>query len=289
MWDTSMPSTIHGNGVEEGAERQKMTETELAQVVAQWLHEQGWETYPEVVLQDFPGRPDLIATRQSICQVLECKTSLTLGVIEQASRWLRHQRPEQVGLPHVVWVVVPRPRGRRNELLDYLLEHFGIGVITVNKTPAARIPAVMRRGGTSERWRPEQFTPQSYEVAQAKAPRVVPGSRKAAYRLVAQLNTDMRLATPGARGGETPFMTPFRRTMGRVEQLMADEQERHIAEIVSWLNQNGGHHYPSDANARSSLSQQLDRLGYQRTRDFGPWFQSKELAEAVKYGQEVEA
>lgn len=273
MWDSSLPSILHGTGDEEGAESPKMTETELARVLDQWLHQHAWETYPEVVLQGFPGRPDLIATRNGICQVLECKTSLTLGVIEQATRWHRLERLEQVGLPHIVWVAVPSPRGRRNELLDYLLSQFGIGVITVKKTPAVRWPGGMSKRGGVERKRHEEFRAQSYQIAQAKVPRIVPGSRRAAKQLMSLLNPDMRIATPGARGGETAFMTPFRRTMGLVEQLMADGQERHIADIVRWVNENGGHHYSSDSAARNSLSQQLDRLGYPRTRPYGPWFQ----------------
>jgi len=117
----------------------------------------------------------------------------------------------------------------------------------------------------------------------------VPGSRRAAKQLMSLLNPDMRIATPGARGGEAAFMTPFRRTMGLVEQLMADGQERHIADIVRWVNKNGGHHYSSDSAARNSLSQQLDRLGYPRTRPYGPWFQLRSAVEAVSLGHGVEA
>lgn len=281
MWDSSLPSILHGTGDEEGAESPKMTETELARVLDQWLQQHAWETYPEVVLAGFPGRPDLIATRNGICQVLECKISLTLGVIEQATRWHRLDRLEQVGLPHIVWVAVPSPRGRRNELLDYLLSQFGIGVITVKKTPAVRRPGGMSKRGGVELRRLEEFRAQSYQIAQAKVPRIVPGSRRAAKQLMSLLNSDMRIATPGARGGETAFMTPFRRTMGLVEQLMADGQERHTADIVRWVNENGGHHYSSDSAARNSLSQQLDRLGYPRTRPYGPWFQLRSTVEVV--------
>ncbi|MFY0990924.1 hypothetical protein [Halomonas sp. C05BenzN] len=266
MIDWLSPIRLTGTGDEEGAFDNAMTETEIAAVADQWLRQHHWETYPEVVIETFPGRPDIIATRASICQVIECKRSLTLGVVEQASRWHWHSRPEQSGMPHLIWIVVQRSRGRRNELLCHLIREFGLGLMTIEKTPALRFRY------SDE----EEVRPQEYRLHQEICPRLQPGSRRAAKTLMAHLNPDMRIATPGARGGETTFMTPFKRTMAAIEQLMADGKEHHIDHILEWLNTRGGHHYATDRSAKSALPAHLDRLGYRRTRDYGPWFASPE-------------
>lgn len=262
MIDWLSPLRLSGTGEEEGAFDRAMTETEIASVAQKWLDHHGWESYPEVVLESFPGRPDLIATRANICQVIECKRSLTLGVVEQASRWRWHSRPEQSGMPHLIWIVVQRSRGRRSELLCHLIKEFGLGLITISKKPAMRLP---HDGGVD-------LTPQRYQLYQEISPTLQPGSRRAAATLIAQLKADTRIATPGARGGATTFMTPFKRTMVAIEGLMADGKEHHIDHILEWLNTHGGHHYATDRSAKSALPAHLDRLGYRRTRDYGPWF-----------------
>lgn len=261
-WD--MPVNLQGTGREEGAMEQAMTETEVARVADQWLRQESWETFPEVVLEHFPGRPDLIAHRQGICQVLECKRSFNLTVVEQAARWQLNERPEQHGMPHLVWVVVQRSRSRHSRLLHRFMREFGIGLVVIDKEPAMEL----RFDDQVE------VRPQRYRLHRQLAPRIQPGARRMAERLIAQLNPDMRVATPGARGGETAYMTPFKRTMAMIHEFLQQEphRERHISHIIDFLNRNGGHHYSSDASAQTSIPSQLDRLGYPRSRDWGCWF-----------------
>lgn len=135
-WESNCTEYLAGTGEEPGAFDKEMTETEIAWVADQRLRTQSWETYPEVVLETFAGRPDLIATRRGICQVFECKRTLTLGVIEQASRWRTHSRPEQAGMPHLIWVACKRPQYRSNNLLWWLLREFDIGLMSIEKQPA---------------------------------------------------------------------------------------------------------------------------------------------------------
>ncbi|MBZ9559046.1 hypothetical protein KGQ96_13365 [Halomonas coralii] len=268
-WESNCAEYLTGTGKESGAFDKAMTETEIAWVVDQRLRTQCWETYPEVVLETFPGRPDIIATRRGICQVFECKRSLTLGVIEQASRWRTHSRPEQAGMPHLIWVACKRPQYRSNNLLWWLMREFGIGLLAIEKQPAMEI----RYSGEAE------IQPQSYRIYRQLAPRIQPGARRSAQCLIDQLNPDMRIARPGARGGETEYMTPFKRTMAMIDTyLRADpEAERHIEHIIDYLNAHGGHHYGTDRSARGAIPPQLDRLGYPRTREWGCWFKAKPI------------
>lgn len=266
-WDSNATEYLKGTGKEPGAFDKEMAETEIAWVVNQWLQSHSWETYPEVVLETFPGRPDIVATRRGICQVFECKRSLTLGVIEQASRWRTHSRPEQAGMPHLIWVACKRTPYRSNSLLWWLMREFGIGLMSIEKRPAVEI----RYGDEVETY------PQQYNISRRLAPRIQPGSRRAAATLMRQLNPDMRIARPGARGGETEYMTPFKRTMAMIDAFLRSDpgKERHIDHIIEHLNANGGHHYGSDRSARSAIPPHLDRLGYPRTRNWGCWFRAE--------------
>lgn len=263
----SMPVYLEGTGKEDGALDKAMAETEIAQVTDQWLQKESWEIYPEVVLASFPGRPDLIATRQGICQVIECKKSFNLSVVEQAARWRLFEREDQTGMPHLIWVVVQRGRARRSELLMRVMKDFGIGLVTIDKQPAREL----RFNGETE------VVPQRYTLYRELAPTIQPGSRRTASNLIDQLNPDMRIATPGARGGETEYMTPFKRTMFKVEKLLQGdpEKELHIDHIIDHLNKSGGHHYGSDRSARTSIPPHLDRLGFPRSRQWGCWFKGK--------------
>ncbi|WP_353980868.1 hypothetical protein [Salinicola endophyticus] len=268
-WESNHTEYLQGSGEEPWAFDHVMAETEIAWVVDQRLRAQCWETYPEVVLETFPGRPDLIATRRGICQVFECKRSLNLSVIEQASRWRTHSRPEQAGMPHLIWVACKRPQYRSNNLLWWLLREFHIGLMSIEKQPAVE----HRYGGEVE------LIPQRYTITRRIAPRIQPGARRSAHVLIDQLNPDMRIAQPGARGGGTEFMTPFKRTMKMVDDFLASapETERHIEQIIDYLNENGGHHYGTDRSARSEIPPHLDRLGYPRTRKWGCWFRAREV------------
>lgn len=59
------------------------------------------------------------------------------------------------------------------------------------------------------------------------------------------------------------------------EYLTGTGKERHIEQIIDYLNENGGHHYGTDRSARGAIPPHLDRLGYPRTRAWGCWFKAR--------------
>ena len=69
-----------------------MKETEVAAAVIAWLELQHWDCYFEVQVYSLGRIADIVAVRGPIVYVIECKTSLTLKVLEQASRWRSHLR-----------------------------------------------------------------------------------------------------------------------------------------------------------------------------------------------------
>ncbi|MGJ8518345.1 hypothetical protein [Carnimonas bestiolae] len=256
------------------SQQDRISEQEIGWAMNQWLNREGWETYPEVVLSQFPGRPDLVGVRRGVCMVVECKRTLTFQVIEQAARWHFHSRPEQSGMPHLVWIACGRSRQRRSDLIYWLLHHFGIGLIEVDREPDRRWARIKTlHEGDDERG---LFR---YSIQHCAPAFVQPGSRQMARRLISQLNHDMRIARPGARSGDTHYMTPFKRSIALIIDLLDShpDNEYHIEHIVDYLNKNGGHHYVSEASAKTSLTNHLDRLGFPRARKYGPWFKAKPL------------
>ncbi len=64
-----------------------ISEVELAKQVIQWLIDQHWEVYQEVQFRRGGGVADIVAVRNNITWIIETKTTLSLTVLEQASRW----------------------------------------------------------------------------------------------------------------------------------------------------------------------------------------------------------
>jgi len=69
-----------------------MKETDLAKLVVDWLIDQHWDVYQEV--QFYYGGPiaDIVAVRNGIMWIIECKTSYGFTVLQQASNWMVHYR-----------------------------------------------------------------------------------------------------------------------------------------------------------------------------------------------------
>ena len=92
------------------------SEVEVARWVIRFLEDLEWDVYQEV--SGHPGRADIVARRGTVLWVIEVKTSFTLGVLEQAHRWLPHA--------HMVSVATPRCPG---EFGKELCRTLGLGII----------------------------------------------------------------------------------------------------------------------------------------------------------------
>lgn len=97
-----------------------MHETDLAKPVIAWLIEQHWDVYQEVQFGYGGCVADIVARRNNVLWIIECKTSYTFDVLEQATRWPVHFRS----------VAVPRVRALR----DYRVarNYYEVGVIEVD-------------------------------------------------------------------------------------------------------------------------------------------------------------
>ena len=232
----------------------QMTEAEIAAVVSKWLEFYSWDVYPEVVLKGHSKRPDLIASKNHLVNVIETKKALGLPVLEQALSWFTSQFHDRTGLPHFIMIATAASRGRPSDLMNHLLAHYGIGWITVEKTPAVMVG----RGEYQEKRHGAE-----YSLRVRKEGKLVPGSRTLGKVLRKQLNPDTRIATPGTTGSGC-YMTEWKRTMLRIEQLMSDGESRTIAEIIQWLTTNGGYHWGTRSSALTGINTSLTRQKYKQ-------------------------
>ncbi|KKN47175.1 hypothetical protein LCGC14_0665710 [marine sediment metagenome] len=101
-----------------------MSEQELAKHVVAWLEEQHWDVYQEVQIFRGGKVADIIAVRGSLLWVIECKKSLSLAVMEQASYWRTHYRS----------VAVPRQKNEMRRVgIGVAKNYYQIGVLTVGE------------------------------------------------------------------------------------------------------------------------------------------------------------
>jgi hypothetical protein len=158
----------------------ELTEAQLGAAVVAWLTDQGWVVYQEVLVSG--GSADIVASQGRLLWAIECKTSLSLKVIEQAHRWL--------GLAHYVSVATPPTRAHFGERV---CRDYGIGTLRVvtNHPPLC-------------------------EVAEIVAPRL---QRRIGDRLRDKLCEEQKtFAAAGSTAG--PRWSPFQRTASRLRDVV---------------------------------------------------------------------
>ncbi len=201
-------------------------ETAVAAPVVAWLEEQGWDVYQEVTF----GGPiaDIVATRGPLVLVVECKTSLSLDVIEQAAGWVQ--------AAHLVFVAVPQARSHRS-FAERVLRWQGVGMLLVD-IPKRYTPTYGATAAELVRQRVE-----------APLHRRAPGSD----RLRAALRPEHKTAAPAGHAGGSRW-TPFRETAERVARAVAARPGITLKELLSDTST----HYRSVAAARSSLTKWIE-------------------------------
>lgn len=195
-------------------------ETEIAKAVSQWLIEQHWEVYPEVRPDSVGPRHDIVAIRNKIAWIIECKTSFGLAVIEQAL----HAKMRA----HFASVAVPGGVNRKNYAFQRrICRDYGIGVITVS-----------------------QFA----TIRQIVAPVLNRTAYRMANRLINCCTENHK--TMGVAGGKSAFYTPYKRTINSVRKIIRRFGECDIKTIMKELKE---HHYSNDKTATACILQSLGK------------------------------
>lgn len=219
-------------------------EEELATYFQKYLKDNGFDCYPEVVFDRFSGRPDIVAVKEEKVYVFECKMNFGLSVVSQAYRWFSHYNPNY-GFPDYIYTVTPYKKSskRRNDLLDDVMKENGIGHIMIGDP---RVNRMWLFDGSKH-----FYNKDIHSVLDAKPQK---DNEKYSRILQEQLYDDMKEANAGTTG--TEIMTPFKRTMNRVKEVMQDGVARTARDVLPLVKEIGGHHYASD----NSFCQQVRKL-----------------------------
>jgi hypothetical protein len=197
------------------------SESELAKPVVSYLHEEGWEVWQEVQLSTYSRIADIVAFRNPVYWIIECKLRFGLEVVDQARGWRN--------CAHYVSVAVPYVTDRAaSGTLDFVCRHFGIGMIEV-----------IKRG--------------EYDTAyQVNQHRELSPSLLRHPKLLCMLKDGLRdeqktWAEAGNHFGRR--FTPFAGTCYGLARVVAANPGVEFSEALANIK----HHYASDQSARSSL------------------------------------
>lgn len=197
-----------------------MKETEIGEAVAAEFRAEGWDVFCEVGTGANNPICDLVARRGSLLWAVECKTTRSIDVLDQAAQWL--------GCAHLVSVAVPsrsrvRHRIGRMDGWSQLAEYRGIGVFGVGSYGSAKL-----------------------EVRRLTLPRVNRAIRL--DWLSKSLVDAQRSSVAGAAGGG--HWTPFRNTCDQLRRIAAAEPGIRLRDAVGRIE----HHYGKTSTACSALS-----------------------------------
>lgn len=110
------------------------SEAELVEAARDWLRADGWDCYFEVAPWGAgASRADIVATRGQLLAVVECKLTLSMGLLEQCRFWTK--------FAHVTWAATPwcSPSALQLDVCELV----GCGLVTFGRFE--------RGGGTVQR------------------------------------------------------------------------------------------------------------------------------------------
>ena len=194
---------------------EKIKETELAKHVIKYLTDLKWEVYQEVQVHSFGKIADIVAVQNGVVWIIECKTSLSMSVMEQAHTWR--------GYANFISVAVPSARrGKCREFAYKVLKTFGIGCLEVSsylhRPIHNTIPPKLKRNGLKK------------------------------YILNSLTEKHKTWAEAGNDAGKR--YTPFQDTVSQIYRLLKSKPGLPIKEVIESVQ----HHYSSDQCARTSIS-----------------------------------
>jgi hypothetical protein len=203
--------------------KRKISEVELAQPIIKWLIDQNWNVYQEVEFRGRGGVADIVAERHGILWIIECKTSYTMQVLQQASRWPVHYRS----------VAIPKAMNRDNR--DYRVAQFyyEVGVIDVD------LWAYDSR--VYESVPPKLFIRHNTRYKEIKK------------YLASLTELHKTYAQAGARSGN--HLTAYKQTMLEIKKFIGDNPGCTINELHGGL---GNMHYYSKDSFRGNVIKCLD-------------------------------
>ena len=197
-----------------------MREIDLGEGLVSWLTSQKYDVYQEVQLYSNGGICDVIAVRDPIIWAIELKTSLSIKVFEQATRWKTLYRS----------VCVPN---RRNTINPYVIKIaktiFNVGIL-------------------------EQMPYDSGFKEVVNAPLMREYYRYSKNTLSKLLEEHKTMSKAGSVGGG--YSTPYKRTIRNIKEFIKKEEEVTINDIMKHIEHT--HHYSNIQSAKQSIVKALE-------------------------------
>jgi len=188
-------------------------ETDLAEKVVKWLVDQGWDVYQEVTTGYGGKRADIVGLQGGLSWIIECKTSLSLSLLEQGWRWIHTANYVSIAIPTV------RKRMPGRVVAERIAAHFGIGIIHVGRNVAD-----IKQGPPPVLHRRTHFDISNSCVPEQK--------------------------TWGAAGNaKAEYWTPFRSTVRGLTRYVTDHPGCTVKEAIEGIQ----HHYRHDTTARACI------------------------------------
>ena len=203
-----------------------MKETELASKVVKYLQDDKWEVYQEVKFSKYLGSSiaDIVALRNNLIWIIECKTSLTLDVMEQANGWKVPLR--SVAVPY------SKTRYKKNKkqkggYIGYRVakDYLKIGIIIVGEIVSEPVfPPILR---------------QFYKNGNRLRKLLVDEQKNGEY------------SSAGSKGGG--YYTPYQKTIKYVKEYIKSNPGKTFKEIINYIDGGRFHHYSTPASMKQSL------------------------------------
>ncbi len=216
------------------------SEAELAKFLIDALILEGWDCYPEVALGKLLGQnlkdnagsrlifgepiADVVAIKDGLVMIVECKKSFSLEVIEQALEWSKISPLYAIAIPFAAF-------NNRSVVKTHLREYYGLGIFGISATHA--------------QWRFK--------------PKLKKENLKYCDEIKSILKPTMMLSTAGA--AHTWRSTPYQDTMFEIRCYLAMHGPTRLKDLYDFLEgkENGKcvHHYSSRASMVSSIGKSI--------------------------------
>jgi len=194
-----------------------MAETDIAKKIVAHLSLNAWTVYQEVEPQRGGGIADIVAVCGKLVWVVECKTTLSLALLEQAMMWRGHANYISIAVPE------SKRHSKGDRAAKMFLHHYGIGMFRTRE------------------W--------SESPSQISAPKL---SRKRTDTIINCL-TEQHKTYAEAGNDKGMRWTPFKNTCHELRRYVAENPGAFLKQAMDNIK----HHYSSDSTARASISQLL--------------------------------
>ncbi len=201
----------------------KRTEAEVARAVMDFMTEEGWDCYPEALLA-YGGRADIVGVRpfpfcdRRCVHIIECKTTWSMSLLEQAIDRLAHA--------HYVTIAAPtEPRG----FYVGICRDYGIGMMRFHRSADLSVNEFER-------------LPPRLVRHKGRAPGFGPS------RTLGMLHDDMKRYDPCTTSAHG-YSSPWRRTMDAAARFVDEHPGCTINELLDGVET----HYANRNGARQGL------------------------------------